>query len=123
MIVDNQVRSSFRTAGENVRCVGRAAAAGAAGVGLMAGNLAHTVKDHAVDLKNNTLTSKGDVVTMKKSTLIALLVAIAAIAGVLVALYFYVLRREKELDEYEQLLFSEDFSDDLPDAFADDEKD
>ncbi|NLW78069.1 MAG: phosphatase [Ruminococcaceae bacterium] len=52
---------------------------------------------------------------MKKSTVVALLVALAAVAGILAALYFYVLRRERELDEYEQLLFSEDFDDDLMD--------
>ncbi len=40
---------------------------------------------------------------------------VPAVAGVLGALYFYVLRREKELDEYEQLLFSEDFNDDVLD--------
>ncbi len=54
-------------------------------------------------------------VKMKKSTLIAIFVALAAVAGVLGALYVYVLRREKELDEYEQLLFSEEFNDDFVD--------
>ena len=49
---------------------------------------------------------------MKKSTFVAILIALAAVAGILGALYVYVLRREKELDEYEQLLFSEDFTGD-----------
>ncbi|MDL2219378.1 phosphatase [Ruminococcaceae bacterium OttesenSCG-928-O06] len=52
---------------------------------------------------------------MRKSTVVALFVALAAVAGVLGALYVYILRRERELDEYEQLLFSEDFNDDLLD--------
>ena len=48
---------------------------------------------------------------MKKSTLVALLVFLSAIAGALAAAYFYLARREKELDEYEQMLFSEDYAD------------
>ena len=51
-----------------------------------------------------------DVIVMKKSTFVAILVFFAAIAGALAAVYFYLRRRESELDEYEQLLFSEDFS-------------
>lgn len=51
-----------------------------------------------------------DVIVMKKSTFAAILVFFAAIAGALAAVYFYLRRRESELDEYEQLLFSEDFS-------------
>lgn len=51
-----------------------------------------------------------DVIVMKKSTFAAILVFFAAVAGVLAAVYFYLRRRESELDEYEQLLFSEDFS-------------
>lgn len=56
-----------------------------------------------------------DVVTMKKSTFTALLVFLSAIAGALGAAYLYLRRREAELDEYEQLLFSEDFSHELAD--------
>lgn len=51
-----------------------------------------------------------DVVVMKKSTFAAILVFFAFVAGALAAVYFYLRRRESELDEYEQLLFSEDFS-------------
>ncbi len=127
MIMDDRVRDSFRNAGakmrgvgSNMRGVGHAAAAGAAGVALMAGNLARTVKDRAGDVRPST-PNKGEGIMMKKSTLVALLVAVAAVAGVLIALYMYVLRRERELDEYEQLLFSEDFNDDLPDAFDDED--
>lgn len=51
-----------------------------------------------------------DIIVMKKSTFAAILVFFAAVAGALAAVYFYLRRRESELDEYEQLLFSEDFS-------------
>ena len=47
----------------------------------------------------------------KKSTLVALLVFLSAVAGALAAAYFYLVKREKELDEYEQMLFSEDYDD------------
>lgn len=47
-------------------------------------------------------------ITMKKSSLIAVIAALAAIAGALVAVALYLRRREKELDEYERLLFGED---------------
>ena len=59
---------------------------------------------------------KGEI-TMKKSTLVALLVFLSAVAGALAAGYCYLLKREKELDEYEQMLFSEEYEeDDLPAA-------
>lgn len=45
---------------------------------------------------------------MKKSCLIAVIATLAAVAGALAAVAVYLRRREKELDEYEQLLFSED---------------
>ena len=51
-----------------------------------------------------------DVVTMKKSTFAAIIALLAAVAGALGAAFFYLRRREEELDEYEQLLFSEDYS-------------
>lgn len=50
---------------------------------------------------------------MKKSTLVAILAFIAAASGALVAAWMYIRRRERELDEYEQLLFSEDFNDEI----------
>ncbi len=51
-----------------------------------------------------------EVVIMKKSTWIAILAAFAAVLGAFIAVCVYLRRREAELDEYEQLLFSEDFS-------------
>ena len=45
---------------------------------------------------------------MKKSCLIAVITALAAVAGALAAVAIYLRRREKELDEYERLLFGED---------------
>ena len=54
---------------------------------------------------------KGEI-TMNKSTLVALLVFLSAVAGALAAGYCYLLKREKELDEYEQMLFSEDYEED-----------
>ena len=45
---------------------------------------------------------------MKKSCLIAVIAMLAAIAGALAAVAVYLRRREKELDEYERLLFGED---------------
>ena len=45
---------------------------------------------------------------MKKSCLIAVIAALAAVAGALAAVAVYLHRREKELDEYERLLFVED---------------
>ena len=44
---------------------------------------------------------------MKKSCLIAVIATLAAVAGALAAAV-YLRRREKELDEYERLLFGED---------------
>ena len=43
---------------------------------------------------------------MKKSCLVAVITVLAAVAGALAAVAVY--RREKELDEYERLLFGED---------------
>ena len=48
---------------------------------------------------------------MKKSCLIAVIATLAAIAGALAAVAVYLHRREKELDEYERLLFGEDKAD------------
>ena len=56
---------------------------------------------------------KEDEIIMKKSTFAAILAFIAAAAGALMAAWLYIRRREKELDEYEQLLFSEDFNDEI----------
>ena len=45
---------------------------------------------------------------MKKSCLIAVCTALAAVAGALAAVAVYLRRREKELDEYVRLLFGDD---------------
>ena len=45
---------------------------------------------------------------MKQSTFVALVLMLAAGVGALTAAGLYVRGREKEVDEYEQLLFSED---------------
>ena len=67
------------------------------------------------ELKKKGTKKKGEF-TMKKST-VALLVFLSAVAGALAAGYCYLLKREKELDEYEQMLFSEEYDeDDLPAA-------
>ncbi|MEG0769151.1 MAG: hypothetical protein RSG59_04445, partial [Ruthenibacterium sp.] len=63
---------------------------------------------------NEIFHPRKDVVIMKKSTLLALLVTLSAIAGALAAAFLYLRRREAELDEYEQLLFSDDFSHEEP---------
>lgn len=48
---------------------------------------------------------------MKKSCLVAVITVLAAVAGALAAVAVYLHRREKELDEYERLLFSDDMDD------------
>ena len=66
---------------------------------------------------------KEDEITMKKSTFAAILAFIAAATGALVAAALYIRRREKELDEYEQLLFSEDFNDSIEEEEEQEEDD
>ena len=53
---------------------------------------------------------------MKKSCLIAVIATLAAVAGALAAVAVYLHRREKELDEYERLLFGEDKAETVEDA-------
>ena len=48
---------------------------------------------------------------MKKSTFGAVLAFLFAAAGALTAAALYLYHREKELDEYERLLFSDDYED------------
>lgn len=91
-------------------------AATAAAAAFVFGNAGRFIREGAAQMRSRAFQpakKSGEVFEVKKSTFVALLVALAAVAGVLGALYFYVLRREKELDEYEQLLFSEDFNDDM----------
>lgn len=49
---------------------------------------------------------------MKKSTFGAILAFLAMAVGALTAAALYLHRREKELDEYERLLFSDDYDED-----------
>ncbi len=56
---------------------------------------------------------------MKKSKYVIIIAALAAVAGALAAVAIYLKRREKELEDYEQLLFSEEFEDDAPQTLDD----
>ena len=105
------IGSKLATAFTGLRGLTKAALAGAASAAVLAGNIAGTVRGRAQDITaaaTGNRTREGEII-MKKSTVVALFVALAAVVGVLAALYLYVLRREKELDEYEQLLFGEDY--------------
>ena len=55
---------------------------------------------------------------MKKSPFGAALAFLAAAAGVLTAVALYLRRREQELDEYEKLLFSDEYDDEEEDDTA-----
>lgn len=57
---------------------------------------------------------KGELPSMKKSFVFTVLAVFAALVGVLTAAYLHLRRREKELDEYENLLFSEEFNTQTP---------
>ena len=57
---------------------------------------------------------------MKKSTFGAVLAFLFAAAGALTAAALYLYHREKELDEYERLLFSDDYDDYDDDESAED---
>ena len=57
--------------------------------------------------------------TVKKSTLVAIVAFLSAVAGALGAMFLYLRRREKELDEYESMLFSEEFTQEPEEAHAD----
>ena len=59
---------------------------------------------------------------MKKSTFGAILLFLAAAVGVLTAVALYLRRREKELDEYEKLLFSDEYDGDEEIDDLDDEE-
>ncbi len=50
--------------------------------------------------------TKPEVSIMRKSITIAII--LAAVAGALATVYFYLQRRERELNEYEEILFSDD---------------
>ena len=56
---------------------------------------------------------------MKKTTFGAVLAFLFAAAGALTAAALYLYHREKELDEYERLLFSDDYDGDDYDDDAD----
>lgn len=105
---------------------GRLVVAGIVAAAISIWNTGKQVFDGATNFAENKFHKQNEVKgdkKMKKSTFLTVLVVLAAIAGALGALYFYVLRREKELDEYEQLLFSEDFNDEVPADFMNDEDD
>lgn len=74
----------------------------AAGLFFKAARFEHQVERRFRRKKEND-------VTMKKSVLVAVIAALAAVAGALAAVAVYLHRREQELDEYEKLLFSEEF--------------
>ena len=57
---------------------------------------------------------KEELIMMKKTTFGAILAMLACAVGALTAAALYLRRREKELDEYEELLFGEDFNDEVP---------
>src|SRR5699024_12258388 len=61
--------------------------------------------DRYHDLKKRLAREKDGARPMKKSCLIAVNAALAAVAGALAAVAVYLRRRVKELDEYERLLF------------------
>ena len=88
-------------------------ALGAAQTALAAGEAYRTGKKIEKRVREALRPQKEDVITMKKSTFAAILVFFAAIAGALGAAFFYLRRSEEELDEYEQLLFSEDYSEEM----------
>jgi len=52
-----------------------------------------------------------EITMMKKTTFGAILAFLFVAAGALTAAALYLYRREKELDEYERLLFSDDMED------------
>ncbi len=53
---------------------------------------------------------KGLVKDMKKSTLLSLIIILSALIGAVSAMYIYLMKREKELDEYERILFEGDIT-------------
>ena len=89
------------------------------------GNASHLIKNvrHAFPAGRGPVKQHQEEITMKKSTLVAIIACLSAIAGALGAMFLYLRRREAELDEYEQLLFSEDFSEETPEPEADEHLD
>ncbi len=85
------------------------------------GNGSHLIKNvrHAFPTGRRPVKQHQEEITMKKSTLVAIIACLSAIAGALGAMFLYLRRREAELDEYEQLLFSEDFSEETPETEED----
>lgn len=56
---------------------------------------------------------------MKKFSIVTIIALLAALAGALAAVAVYLNRREKELEDYENLLFSEEFNDEFSDEATD----
>lgn len=84
-------------------------------VPIVIGAAALAGKSLAGNIRRTSQKKKGEI-TMKKSTFVSLIVFLSAVAGALGAAYLYLMKREKELDEYEQMLFSEDYEDDTCEA-------
>lgn len=97
----------------------KAAAGALAGVRLVtAGARAEREVQHLkqkLDRRLFPAGAKENEIIMKKSTFGAMVVGLAAATGALAAGAIYLYRREKELDEYEKLLFSDEFNDSVPD--------
>ena len=96
----------------------KAAAGAVAGARLVK---AGALVERAVQTMKNNLgrrlipvKEKENEIIMKKSTFGAMVVGLAAATGALAAGAIYLYRREKELDEYEKLLFSDEFNDSVP---------
>lgn len=66
--------------------------------------------------KNLRHPHKEDEITMKKSVFVVLVSVLAAVAAALAAVAVYLRRREKNLNEYEAMLFSESFDDEAAPA-------
>lgn len=99
--------------------VGKLLIAGAGGAFFVLSRIAKTMKTEISSVpqhfknKNDAILEKMEEKEnekMKKNTLLAFFAVLVAIGGALGALYVYIRRREKELYEYEQLLFSEEFN-------------
>ncbi len=56
---------------------------------------------------------------MKKSTMVTIIALLAAAVGALVTVAIFLDRRAKNLEEYEELLFSEEFNDEFDDEAID----
>lgn len=72
----------------------------------------HAPKRIQKEVQRKLHPKKKEEITMRKSGFVAVIVFLAAAVGALLAAYMYLQRREKELDEYEKLLFGEEYDTD-----------